>query len=474
VRGVWGGRRWGVVAGVVVAAAACGGGDGGGDDTQADGTLPPAVCDALDELDEVEKQLGAPEVFELDPAALEDVLIERRAILDDLAAGTEGELHELLADQVLSQPAYDATMLDGWAQDRRRLADAHDDAWANAVLAESVTRDDGEEVSLARWAGGADRARERLVVGCRAPELTGGPEQETTEDPPPGRLVFWRPDDDRDYGKGGRLVVTDEAGDDERELPTQDPWVTLGWMDAEPTGDHGMLVGTREAADDDADGEDREFGTVVVDSDGEVLDSLQRAPGQLSCPTWNPNSDKVVGVDNTSIAGDRRVHLLDLTGETPSRPLDLPFATVSCSDFVDDDRLVVSDATLELGDPRGVWTVGVDGEDPQELYTPEMCSTQVGAVDPSGTRVAVAQNCNDRLQSGVWVVDLASGEADQIAVGHGARPKWSPDGEWLVFGYSPLGEGLNTLSTWVARADGRQLREVVEPLALFPVWLPPA
>jgi hypothetical protein len=413
-------------------------------------------------------------VFELDTAALEDVLVARRALLDDLEAGTEGELHTLLADQVLLQAGFDATMLDGWEQDRVRLVDAHDDAWMSVVLDDSITREDGEEVSLASYSVGSTRAREQLVVGCRAPELADGPVQETTEDPPPGRLVFLRPNDNTgryDFGDGGRLVVTDSSGRDERDLTPQDPWVTLGWLDAEPTGDHGILVGTREA--DDGDGQAREFATVVVGSDGEVVDVVQIAPGQLTCPTWNPNSDKVLGVDNTSFAADRRVHLIDLTGERPSGPLDLPFAAVGCSDFVDNDHLVFSDASRDHGDNRGVWTVGVDGSDPEELYTPEGCTTAVGAVDPAGTRAALAQTCSDPLQSGLWVMDLSSGEADQLVTGHASLPKWSPDGEWLIFGFSPLGERL-VLGVWQVRADGRQLHQVIEPPAVFPVWLPPA
>jgi hypothetical protein len=84
-----------------------------------------------------------------------------------------------------------------------------------------------------------------------------------------------------------------------------------------------------------------------------------------------------------------------------------------------------------------------------------------------------AQTCDDPLVSGIVVVDLATGDARRVATGMAALPRWSPDGEWLVFGYAPVGEGP-ALGTWVARADGRQLREVVPSPAWFPVWLPPA
>jgi hypothetical protein len=465
----------------MIVVAACGGGDGdrdGEEDGRKDAderALPDAVCDSLDDLDELEQTLLPPDVFELDSVALEEALVARRALLDDLAAGTDGELQDLLADQLTWQAAFDATMLDGWDQDRVRLADAHDDAWMNVVLDDSVTGEDGENVTLSTYSLVTTWSQGQLVVSCRAPELAGGPVQERTEDAPPGRLVFLRPighTNPDGVGADNRMVATDPSGRYERDLAPQDPWLTLGWLDTDPTGDDGILVGTQEAADDDGDGDSREFGTVITGSDGEVLDVVERGPGQLACPAWNPGSDQVLGAGNSSVAGDRRLWLADLAGERPTGDLDLPFASVGCSDFVDDDRLVIGDAALDPDDDRGVWTVGVDGSDPRELYAPEGCATAVGAVDPTGTRVTVTQTCFDLRQSGLWVVDLSSGEADQVAVGRAGGGKWSPDGEWLVFGFSPLGESP-FLGVWEVRADGHQLRQVIEPPAFSPVWLPP-
>lgn len=448
-------------------ALSCGGGSGGGDGGAAGeprATLPASVCDALDRLDGVERPLQTDDVFALDEPALREALASRLAVLDEPVAGTDGELRRRLEDLRLSQPAFDEAMLDGWEPDRARLANAHDDAWMDDLVGAAVTREDGEQIRTADHAFHRNVAYERLVIGCRAPELAGGPARETTEDPPDGRLVFVRPDDPRDIEAGVRLVVTDSTAGGERVLPPPTPWEALGWLDVEPGADHGLLLAARQGSD---------FGTLVLSATGEVLDTVQRAPGQLMCPAWNVGSDQVLGLDNTSDADQRRVHLIDLTGARPSAPLDLPFATVGCADFVDADRLVVSEAAPSHDEDRGVWTVGVDGSDPRELHTPEGCTTQVGAVDPAGTRVALAQACLDPLDDGVWVLDLTTGDADQVVTGHAATPKWSPDGEWLVFGFSPLGE-RTVLGIWQARADGRQLRRLVDPLVYGPVWLPAA
>jgi hypothetical protein len=128
-------------------------------------------------------------------------------------------------------------------------------------------------------------------------------------------------------------------------------------------------------------------------------------------------------------------------------------------------------AALVVDDGSAVWSVGLDGSDPQELYRAEGCNTMVGDVDPGGARVALTQTCLDPLERGALVVDLASGEPVRVTTGLTSAPRWSPDGEWLVFGYSRPGQG-DGISTWIARADGDQLREVVPYPAWNPVWLP--
>jgi hypothetical protein len=231
----------------------CGANAGDGDSDSDDGgaaadprpTLPASACDALDRLDEAERPLQTDDVFALDEPALRDALATRLAALDDLAAGTDGELRSALEDLRLSQPAFDQAMLDGWEVDRARLAGAHDDLWMDDLVGAAVTREDGEQIRAADHAFHRTMAYEQLVIGCRAPELAGGPDEETTEDPPDGRLVFVRPDDPRAVEAGVRLAVTDSTGGDERVLPPPTPWEALGWLDVEPGADHGLLLAAR-------------------------------------------------------------------------------------------------------------------------------------------------------------------------------------------------------------------------------------
>jgi Tol biopolymer transport system component len=96
----------------------------------------------------------------------------------------------------------------------------------------------------------------------------------------------------------------------------------------------------------------------------------------------------------------------------------------------------------------------------------------LAARDPTRARIAVTQQCFDPLQNGVWVVDLSSGDADHIVTGNAGPAKWSPDGTWLVFGLAPLAS-TDPSTVWMARADGRQLRQSADAPSWTPVWLPP-
>ena len=448
-----------IVGSTLVASLALPGGVGEEDAT---GLLPAATCDRYEQVRAIDRRLAAPEVYELDSDALGDLLARQREVFGRMADRSTGGLHRLLDDADRWQRPFDAAVLDDWDAQRRRLAadGVEDWRWQPRLAGETLVTDGGERIDLDDVGAARSLVYQVLAVRCYAPELADGPRQDTSEAPPGGRLIFYRPTDD-DFSRTGRLVTAAPTGEHERTLRRQ-PYEPLGYLDTVPSGDHGVLVGVRRG---------EEFGVVVAGADGEVLDSIQRAPGQLICPSWDDGSTRVLAMDNDDRDDVRRVHLVDLTGATPSRPLDLPFTSVGCADFVTDDRLVVAEAGEDAGGDTGLWTVGIDGSDPRELYVAPRCTTQVGSVDPTGTRVAIAQTCDDMQLSGVLVVDLSSGAATRVATGLGALPKWSPDGDWLVFGLIPLAQDEG-ISVWMARADGRRLHRVVEAPASFPVWLP--
>jgi hypothetical protein len=427
-----------------------------------DGGLPPDVCDRVPDVERTNASLSAPDVFENDATRLREIFGEERHLLEAIADHSTGDLQRRLRRQVRSQPAVSEAILERWDQTRGPLADEHDDGpWPPKILDDVVHRSDGAEVDVDEFFGLAYSNYQELVVRCRAPALADLPREEMSELPPPGRLMYLRRAPDRQV----ELVMSDTRGGNLRRVDDIAPWQVRSGLDAGRGGDDPVVVGAR-------DGD--EFGLVVLDESGTVAQVAVTGSGQhdLVCQSWNDRGDQILAMRNTSDIDDRRLHLTDLTGDRTSRPLDLPFAVVGCSAFISDDRLVVGDAALTVDGARGVWTVGIDGSEPRELYSPVDCATGVGSVDPSATRVAIHQRCLDPTADGLWIVDLSSGEADHVVTANTGPPKWSPDGTWLVFGLQPF-IGRRTSTVWMARADGDQLRQITDEPAWTPVWLPP-
>ena len=284
--------------------------------------------------------------------------------------------------------------------------------------------------------------------------------EQTTERPPPGRLMFYSP--------GDGIVVTDTTGAHRRELPDlpeDSGWTAQPGLDVAPGDDDQLVLSAWQ---------DERHGLLEIDADGSLRAVISRTDIELMCAHWDGTGTMVVATDNWADAANRAVVLVDTTGRRPSGPLPLPFASVGCAEFVGPDRLVVSQAARTSTDARGIWVVGVDGSEPRELFRyRSWCASSIGDVDLTGRYVAVHQTCVDPLESGVWVMDVTTGERKQIAVGGAGPPKWSPDGEWLVFTLAPIGVGEGS-GMWMAHADGSQLREVdVGGTGWMPVWLPP-
>jgi hypothetical protein len=470
MRGIRGSRELVDTAVVVILALVAGscGGDSADTETPVAGidALPRDVCDLVTELEQADELLLGPDVFDHDASRLDEIFTDKRELLRTIAERSTGDLQRRLHQQLVTQEAMDEAILERWDIQRDALASEHDDSpWVPRILEDTIAGSDGVKVDLDDFFGAASANYNELVVRCRAPELADPPRPETTEEPPPGRLMFvgMTDGDDRAQGERLRLMMTDPEGGTPRELTDPAPWQVLGQLDV-ARGESPEIVVVARHGDT--------YGLVLTDDSGAVRHVAARGAGQLGCPTWNDAGDQVLAMLNSSDADERKLRLIDLTGRHTSGPLELPFAVAGCGAFITEDRLVVADAALTVDGDRGVWIVGIDGSDPQELYAPENCRTDVGSVDPTGARVAVTQRCFDPLKDGVWVVDLSSGEADHIVTGLAGPAGWSPDGTWLVFGLSPL-IGNDPPRVWMARADGRQLRQVVETPSWTPVWLPP-
>jgi hypothetical protein len=89
---------------------------------------------------------------------------------------------------------------------------------------DELTDDDGREIDLGQFGRISATGHERLAVGCRAPELVDELDQDVSEDPPPGRLAFYRQpaSEEGEQESGGKVVVANVDGTDEQELEVAD------------------------------------------------------------------------------------------------------------------------------------------------------------------------------------------------------------------------------------------------------------
>lgn len=408
-------------------------------------------------MGEVEQRLVQPSVFDLEADEVSVIFSERLDLLERLAELEDGEVGDLLDGQVEVTPSLDEEILSTWDEDR----DTHRQfptSWYWHRLRGGTVVVDGSEMSVEEWSARSRQASELLAIKCDAPHLADGPVQDTSEEPPGGLLMFLQADDE--YAPTTLHVVSPRGAAPLRDLPPPDGWAPGGMMTTTPDGNL-LTFAHRDGLN----------GLVVVDREGRLVRTVYAGEGSLVCPAMSPDGSTVVALDQSD-EDNAVVSLIGPDGQP--RPLDLPFESIGCADFVSPDRLVIDHTRESVDEGHGVWLVGTDGSDHQLVYEPEGCNFSSGGVDAERTRAAVSVSCPGVLDDGLWVVDLSTGDASHIVSGHVGAPEWSPDGTWLAFGFTPLGETSHeNTAVWVVREDGEGLQEVTEPYSFLPAWLPP-
>jgi TolB protein len=122
----------------------------------------------------------------------------------------------------------------------------------------------------------------------------------------------------------------------------------------------------------------------------------------------------------------------------------------------------------------GLWTVGMDGASPQQLFPKESNPTFDGSWSPDGQRIVFVY---DRLEGtdGKLQIDTAQpdGSDRKNLLPHAAfdeSPRWSPDGKFVAF-VSTRGKNQDI---WTMDSQGKNLKQLTSDTAAdnSPAWSP--
>jgi TolB protein len=257
-----------------------------------------------------------------------------------------------------------------------------------------------------------------------------------------------------------------------------------------PDGKH--IVYVRELADKSAE-------LVVIDADGGNAHVVARDPGGSMLGGWTARGREVAYVNDRGdttwlwrvpVAGGTPVPIRQLIAKSPrlsndgkrlvysvgawtqsrltvsavdgrgARPLtDSTASWFNMAWSPDDKRIAVT--RLDSAHGLAVWVLDADGAHARAVTTfaDSVGRAQWPTWSPDGKRLAVQVGRYDRNdhahdRSDIWVIDLASGDATNLAPADDPwldeTPSWSPDGKTIVFQSTRSGR----FEVWRMNADG--------------------
>jgi Tol biopolymer transport system component len=299
------------------------------------------------------------------------------------------------------------------------------------------------------------------IVGPAA-SSTAGPATPSVTPALAGRIAFVR--DGLDQSGGSKDIwVANADGSDPRRLtdhpgPDERPvWSPDATRIAFTVGDSQAQV-------------------MVMDADGSNQRQVTHNAFPAGRPTWSPDGTSLAFADASS--GELYVIRADGTGQVritqPPTPRSCVDPVGSCGGDVDPAWSPQGDR-IAFVEGDSIWTIRPDGSD-RRLFAQHFDGRAPGIVrrlawSPDGKRIAA------NIDGLIWLED-ARGETNLMtemigeplssfvsaaAMGPNAdSPTWSPDGEWLAFGWFSDSDSSDSFGDiYVVNADGSGLRDVL-------------
>ena len=197
---------------------------------------------------------------------------------------------------------------------------------------------------------------------------------------------------------------------------------------------------------------------------------------ELYCgAAWTSDSERVAcegfGVEDPSLNGIYTIRVSD--GGDVTRITSNPDSNDIAGDFSPDGTRLVF-MRFEDEQPVGLFVSNADGSDPVQLPTGDLLlddSGHAGSWSPTGDRILFVARASEELHKAIWIASADGGEPQQLPITptcggpfeHGEHgcywPRWSPDGEQIVFTRS---DDVEDAGIYVVNADGSGIQPVTE------------
>jgi len=237
----------------------------------------------------------------------------------------------------------------------------------------------------------------------------------------------------------------------------------------------------------------------LLSGDGTSLRRLTEDDYIDAVPLWSPEGTTILFASNRDSGDKLDLFVMDLEGNVLRQLTATPDVHEGDPDWVGETIVYTRNAPEDKA--QSIWAMSADGTGARQVTFPPLAAqTSRGAIElrpfkpgdfdprlsPDGERIAFERHLDDDFALGehrvghwdIFVINIdGSGERDLTGEREAAGfPKWSPDGQTILFLAYRLEQGRPSVALYTIGVDGRGRQRVPIPIAnLVPLggeWLP--